>query len=229
MFQYACVKALSLREGVGCSFPEKTPNLHDIFALSAKKDFKQDTEETLRLYKEPRFTYTEIPVGYRDLILEGYFQSEKYFIDCKDVIREEFTFKNPVNYEVTPGSCSIHVRRGDYLNIQKDHPLCDMEYYNKAMKLMGSDNYLVFSDDPDWCSDHFKGDQFTIVSGNTAEEDMQIMSKCDDNIIANSSFSWWAAWLNTNEQQRVVAPGKWFGDITGMETTDLYLKDWIIL
>lgn len=229
MFQYACVKALSLRAGVNCSFPEKTPNLYDIFSISADKQFKQDTSDALRLYKEPKFTFTEIPLTFKDLVLEGYFQSEKYFSDCKDTIRKEFTFRNQSTYKVPPGSCSIHVRRGDYLKIQSHHPVCDMSYYNKAMEMIKADNYLIFSDDPAWCSDNFKGDQFTVVSGNPPTEDMELMSKCDNNIIANSSFSWWGAWLNIKNAHKVIAPKKWFGNGSPYSAKDIYCEDWNIL
>lgn len=227
MFQYACVKALSLRSNVDCSFPEKDPNLHDIFNLSAKKVFVLDRGRTFR-YVEPSFSYDELPATSADVVLDGYFQSEKYFSDCKDIIRKEFTFRNQSTYKVPSSSCSIHVRRGDYLKLQNHHPICDMNYYTKAMEIIKADNYLIFSDDPAWCSDNFKGDQFTVISGNSSSRDMQIMSQCDNHIIANSSFSWWGAWLNNNKNKIIYAPKNWFKNKT-ICTDDLIPKSWKII
>jgi hypothetical protein len=230
MFQYACVKALSLREGVECSFPEKEPNLHNIFNLNCLNTFNVPSDNRIVMYHEPSFEYREIPSNIpKNLILKGYFQSEKYFKDFENEIREEFTFKNQSTYKVPSGSCSIHVRRGDYLKLQSHHPLCDMDYYSKAMSVIKADNYLIFSDDPSWCFDNFKGDQYTVISGNSPAEDMQLMSECDNNIIANSSFSWWGAWLNSKLEKKVIAPKKWFGSGSPHSAKDICCEGWNIL
>tara|TARA_R110000851_G_scaffold116894_4_gene243370 strand:- start:5281 stop:6009 length:729 start_codon:yes stop_codon:yes gene_type:complete len=225
MFQYACVKALSLRVGVNCYFPEKEPNLHSIFNLSSEKSFKPESIGTV-LYREPKFTFSQIPTHIPDLILEGYFQSEKYFKDLEEDIREEFTFKKTPVRDIPKNTCSIHVRRGDYVKLENHHPLCSLDYYTKAMSLIPSDKYMIFSDDNDWCRENFKQEKVEIVSGNTADEDLQLMSLCDNHIIANSSFSWWGAWLSDG-RGKVVAPKQWFGAKGPDSSKDLIPNEWV--
>tara|TARA_A100001515_G_C4537482_1_gene199016 strand:- start:21 stop:752 length:732 start_codon:yes stop_codon:yes gene_type:complete len=228
MFQYACVKALSVRSGVKCSFPEKEPNLHSIFKLNSDKLFIPEFGQPA-LYREPQFTYNEIPANIPDLILEGYFQSEKYFKDLENIIREEFSFRRSPVREVPKNTCSIHVRRNDYLDLKDHHPLCSMDYYLKAMSLVPSNNYMVFSDDPVWCMENFKQSNVEVVSGNTADEDLQLMTMCDNHIIANSSFSWWGSWLGHNESKKVIAPSRWFGPAKKFNTSDIYCPGWVII
>ena len=230
MFQYACVKALSLREGVECSFPEKNPNLHEIFNLNCFTTFDTPSNNLVAVYREPSFEYREIPLNIpKHLILSGYFQSEKYFKKFESAIRKDFTFREKIDCHIPPKTCGVHVRRGDYVKNQNQHPLCSLSYYQKAMEAIDADFYMIFSDDPDWCSSNFKQKNHTVVRGNSPERDMQLMSKCDSNIIANSSFSWWAAWLNTRNTGKVIAPNKWFGDKSSNNPKDIYCEDWLVL
>jgi hypothetical protein len=97
------------------------------------------------------------------------------------------------------------------------------------MSLIPSDKYMIFSDDNDWCRENFKQENVEIVSGNTADEDLQLMSLCDNHIIANSSFSWWGAWLGNNKCKSVVAPKVWFGESNPFPTEDIYCDGWKIL
>lgn len=230
MFQYACVKALSLRVGVSCSFPEKKPNIHTLFDLSCDKSFQPESGETTGLYVEQEFSYSKIPTTFKSLLVEGYFQSEKYFKDFSEEIREEFKFKKRPVMEIPDGACSIHVRRGDYTNLQSYHPLCGMDYYLKAMSLIPSKKYIIFSDDPGWCSSTFTDKNVQVVRGNSAEEDMQLMALCSNHIIANSSFGWWGAWLGYNRTKKVVAPSKWFGPgFPNHDTKDICPEDWLVV
>tara|TARA_R110000824_G_C14876690_1_gene642899 strand:- start:248 stop:559 length:312 start_codon:yes stop_codon:yes gene_type:complete len=103
-----------------------------------------------------------------------------------------------------------------------------MDYYKKAIDIISADKYIIVSDDIDWCFEHFKGSQFDFSNHTSAYQDLILMSTCADNIIANSSFSWWGAWLNRNINKRVVAPAKWFGSL-GPSKHDLYSSDWIII
>ena len=88
---------------------------------------------------------------------------------------------------------------------------------------------MVFSDDLDWCKETFLGNRFTFISGNRDYQDLFLMSMCKNNIIANSSFSWWGAWLNTNLNKKVIAPKKWFGPQLSLSSDDIYPNTWEII
>jgi hypothetical protein len=223
MFQYAATFAASKRVGVDCEFPENEPNLFDIFNLSASRN----TLATPLVYQEPTFEYKPIPKK-DGLTLFGYFQSERYFDDFADDIRKEFTFKDSID-STGEGVVAVHVRRGDYTTLQDHHPLCTLDYYKRAMDMFEGHSFLVFSDDIDWCRENIKGPKVMYSEENSAARDLQLMASCDHNIIANSSFSWWGAWLNENQDKKVVAPKQWFGSAKPLETRDIYCKDWITL
>jgi len=234
MFQYAAAFAHSRKMGVDLFYPVKPYrpnttdcfNLYEVFHLSSKKVGRVGPN-----YQEPKFQYTPIP-DLKVLTLHGYYQSERYFENCKEEIRKEFTFRKKSNTVVKPNTTSIHVRRGDYLKFPEHHPLCSMDYYNSAISMFEDQNFLVFSDDIKWCKENFKGDKFTFCEGNSSEEDLQIMAKCDNHIMANSSFSWWGAWLGTNQDKVIVSPKKWFGkayEDWASNTSDLYPPKWVVL
>ena len=176
------------------------------------------------------FTYRPIPE--RDNIrLYGYFQSEKYL--DRELLLKTFDMKSIapnssyLNHILSNNSVSIHVRRGNYLTLPNHHPVCSMDYYRKAMDVLGKDkNYFVFSDDLQWCKENFRGDNFTFVEGLVDWYEMYLMSQCQHNIIANSTFSWWGAWLNQNENV-VVSPSRWFGVDKKLDTRDLLPENWI--
>ena len=224
MFQYAATYALSLRSGTTCAFPENTPNLHKVFNLSAK-----EKSGPAAVYQEENFSYSPLPVPKGDMKLYGYFQSEKYFADFSDEVRKEFTFKKTVEAPA-PKTVSIHVRRGDYLNLADHHPACTLKYYEEAMSKFEGYNFLIFSDDKRWCQNTFNKENCEVSLSTDAAEDLQLMSLCDHHIMANSSFSWWGAWLGGNKDKMVVAPKEWFGAAKkGYNTKDLYCDDWIVL
>lgn len=174
--------------------------------------------------------------------LIGYWQTEKYFADIRSALLKDFGFRSPPTGENMKlleriRSCeavSIHVRRGDYVtnkNASTFHGTKDQAYYDNALSIITSkiNNpvLFVFSDDPEWCQTNLKFSYETMyVSGNTKGfEDMRLMSQCKHNIIANSSFSWWAAWLNENERKIVVAPNEWFKD-SKVDTSDVIPDSW---
>jgi hypothetical protein len=172
----------------------------------------------------------------------GYFQTEKYFEHCSDLIRGFFKFNSETikkaknNFPSFPKDVefvSIHLRRGDYVGLQQFHPIMDSDYYFEAMNEFMEGNYcfLIFSDDIAYCKELFgKQENIVYIEGNNPEIDMCMMSICHHNVIANSSFSWWGAWLNTNPNKKVVAPKKWFGPAYKKihDTKDLYPKSWVI-
>jgi len=176
--------------------------------------------------------------------LEGYWQSEKYFVLFKEEIRANFTLKHEMNeanaemYKKITGinSVSFHIRRGDYVSDSKTkayHGVDLKQYYADAIILIKekvkNPYFFIFSDEPKWVIENFKGEfNFTVVdcnSGKTGYEDMRLMSACKHNIIANSSFSWWGAWLNNNPGKIVTAPKNWFTD-KSIDTTDLIPETW---
>lgn len=232
MFQYAAGYAQAKKMNVDFFYPEKpkghdgrSPNLHNIFNLSAKRQGVHGPS-----CQEAAFHFNQIPpVAF--LTLQGYYQSEKYFKDFESEIRSEFTFIDPCDIHPNPKTVSIHVRRSDYVPKPNYHPLCSMDYYEKAMSLFGEDySFLVFSDDIPWCRDNFKGPRFSFSEGLTNSQDLELMSKCDHHIIANSSFSWWASWLNQQPDKKTIAPSKWFGPAyNGYSLSDLYLDDWVVI
>ena len=196
-------------------------------------DFKENLD-IKSVYREPHHHYSKI-LYYENLCIIGYFQSEKYFSDYGDKIKELFSLPKKDNdylsekYGKTLSlkTTSIHIRRGDYLQFSNIHPSCGQEYYSKAMKnIPDTEKFIIFSDDPQWCKENFRGERFLVVEGEEDYIDMHLMSRCDNNIIANSSFSWWAAWLNNNPQKNIIAPAKWFGDDGPQDEQDMLPENW---
>ena len=174
---------------------------------------------------------------------DGYWQSEKYFKDIRPIILNSFKFRpfadvqninllKELNKHTT---VSVHIRRGDYLKIPMYRDICTLDYYRNAVQYIKSmvqiDKFIIFSNDIDWClknSEHIFGrSNFIIVDWNHKEnsfKDMQLMSLCTHNIVANSSFSWWGAWLNNNPTKIVIAPHKWTNGNLNMDTIP---ENWI--
>ncbi len=198
-----------------------------------------------RFYIEPSFCFTESWYDLNDqTYLSGYFQSEKYFISGKKLLLDEFQLKNILsdkNFEIkclaeNSTSVSIHVRRGDFITDKKTlkiHGICSQNYYSTAIKKMQDsfDNirFFVFSNDLAWAKETLDvGSDAVFVSGNekTPENDLYLMTRCQHHIIANSSFSWWGAWLGENSNQSVIVPEPWFNS-KKIVSTDLLPAKWI--
>lgn len=182
-----------------------------------------------------------------DVYLEGYWQTEKYFREISDILRKEFTFKIPpsvANQRMgdairSHNSVSIHIRRSDYITDRassKALGLCDIPYYKRAVSYVAerveAPHFYVFSDDMNWVRSNFALDfpvtYADINNADTNYEDLRLMSSCKHNIIANSTFSWWGAWLNESEKKIVIAPRNWFND-TSKKSTDLVPENWVQL
>jgi len=181
----------------------------------------------------------------QDLYLQGYWQSYKYFTGYEEDIRKLFTFKKKLIAQndsllqviKSQSMISLHVRRGDYVAnkmVQQFHGNCSLDYYQNAIQYIAQriskPNFLIFSDDITWCKAHLKtGFPQTFVTERNADwEDMYLMSLCQHHIIANSSFSWWGAWLNPNTNKIVIAPKQWLSN-QNLDNTDLLPKNWIKL
>ncbi len=199
------------------------------------------------LVVEPYFHYWP---GIKDIshspYLFGYWQTEKYFSDASETIRTDFSFRQPFskkNAELAERigqtmAVSLHVRRGDYLSNPKTnavHGLCPLEYYRAAVLYISEHVerpvFFVFSDDIAWAKENLDIDfpcyYVDHNNGLASFNDMHLMSLCQHHIIANSSFSWWGAWLNPSQEKTVIAPKRWFAREINIE--DLFPSGWVML
>ena len=198
-------------------------------------------------YREARLGYDEgLWLQKDDIFLKGYWQSEKYFRACKTVIANDLKIITPPSDEnkkalETINNClavSLHIRRGDYVTNAKYnavHGTCDIDYYQRAVEYLAQalkDEPVIyaFSDDPDWVEEHLKLPfEIRFMRHNSSEknyEDLRLMSACKHHIIANSSFSWWGAWLNPNNDKTVIAPENWYADAK-TSNPDILPPEWI--
>jgi len=204
------------------------------------------------VYREPHFHFdpTFFSLVGEEILLDGYFQSPRYFEGAAALVCERFQPKAPLTeaaagwaakIAASPRSISLHVRRGDYLQAAASavHVALDRNYYDRAVALMqdlvGPEaDFFLFSDEPDFVAEAFAGlSRAHVVRSDPAVpwEDMFLMARCHHNIIANSSYSWWGAWLNPAQGKRVIAPARWFtpGRLAACNVLDLYPDDWILL
>jgi len=178
--------------------------------------------------------------------LQGFFQSEKFFLDHKEEIKKIFIDGLRKGYEenwskvindlknlsntVNKPIVSIHIRRGDYLRFRGVHDPCPIEYYKKSMECMyqkiGDFCPYFISDDIEWCKKTF-GNIGLFSKYNDEIDDLILMVNCDHNIIANSSFSWWGAYLNSNPNKIIIGPKDWFGPVGPKDTEDIIPNSWL--
>ena len=206
LFQYAAGRALALRNGT-----EVTLDL----------DWFDDPARPYWLpYELDQFTIKAQRAGATGERLDGYWTSESYFAYAKEQIRGELRFRDPpsgahaslIRRMQAEESVAVHVRRGPAADYQgdarfvtaPDYPLLPLSYYESAMRTLPG-KFYVFSDDPAWCRANL-GSGCSIIEGNTGVDDLRLMSSCRHQIIANSTFSWWGAWLNPNSHKTVVGP-----------------------
>ena len=185
-------------------------------------------------FAQPGFNFSPLPY-YDNIRLSGYFQSEK-FLD-REIVLKLFSIddKSKEHIERNYGALfseeiiSINVRRGDYLKRPLRQPICEMPYFRRALKYFGPKRrYLVISDDIEWCRKMFRGDNFIFIDDEPPVIDLYLQTYCTHNIISNSTFSWWGAWLNPNPEKIVVAPKKWFGiQMKNLDTSDLIPESWV--
>jgi hypothetical protein len=202
-------------------------------------DLKADIE-----FNQIGHSYNPIPYQ-KNLQIQGFFQSEKYFIESKKEFVDKIVLglksnkekhENVIDYineisfrnDKSQTLVAVHIRRGDYLRFPHIHTLCDLNYYQKALSIMkekiGDFVPVYISDDKEWCKNTFGG----IVSPfNDEISDLILMSNCDHNIIANSSFSWWGAYLNKNPNKMVIGPERWFGPGGPQDQSDTIPENWI--
>ncbi len=242
MFQYASLRGIAVTKGYDFCIPKtdygdkwKDNKLFDVFEMKSVKNIGFIPAD---FYSEKQFHYDPEYVDNcpDNVNLHGYFQSEKYFKHIEDSIREDFKFKEYILEPCTINFnfdeiIALHVRRTDYVSNSTNHPPCDLSYYEQALEHFDSDiPVMIFSDDVGWCQSQklFESERFMISESHNGFIDLCLMSMCHYHIIANSSFSWWGAWLANSK--KVVAPSQWFGtegNTANNQTQDLYLDEWI--
>lgn len=220
MFQYALIKSVANK--LSCQF--KIPHTEcDLWKLNIQKNLL--SEIPTKTYEEKEFKYDENVFNINQSVdFLGYFQSYKYF--DKDLISNDFT-ANVDTSKITKlkkDTVSVHVRLTDYLKYPQVHPFPGLEYYKKAMSLFSDCVYVVFSDDISSCRRMFCNCKNVIFENNDTITDLFLMSACTHNIIANSSYSWWAAYLN--KDNRVIYPKRWFGPKGPSYWCDLIPPSW---
>ena len=229
MFQVASTIGIARKYGRDFCFP-KWVNHDQINRFSILDDYQIGDAF---MHQLPLWDGTPYPEhfmhwGYSDLFvpdnvdLTGHMQSEKYFKHCEDIIRHYFTFKKPlqqVDYT------ALHVRMGDYGSDY--HPICTKEYYKEAVRRIGG-RIMLFSDEPMKALEYLDDIKVDRIDCNKTIYALHAMAQCSRHIIANSTFSWWGAWLAKSEC--VIAPKQWFGPAAAhLETRDIYPESWIII
>lgn len=242
LFQYAAVIGYAEKHGIEFSFPRKTndPIWNPVHMpwLYNQKWVEGREDVLLNEVWNAEQHYQEIPFKEewrdRQIVLNGYWQSYKYFDFCRDKVISLFAYP----WELKKGVCSIHVRRGDYLLYPTKHPVVTIEYLKAAVMTMlenkGINRFRFFSDDIQWCmgaglqlNHTFRNLEIEYSTGRTETEDLIEMSCCEHNIISNSTMSWWAAELNRNEKKVVISPSRknWFGPDNPYKVDDLYREN----
>jgi len=267
MFQYAAARSLALSENaeveIDCRDLIKKGDRNfalNYFSLMShvkiidkgtpfnwpERFFKKISKQ---LYSEPEYHFNpKFNLLKAPNYLEGYFQSEKYFLKYRKQILSDFSINSSslkfVDHSIKnllppTTTVSLHVRRGDYITPKnlKIHGVLDIDYYQNAIELIKSKfgNHIticVFTDDIRWVEENLQLPQpARIISKftNNMIQDIFLMSQCNHHIIANSSFSWWGAWLNSSAEKTVIAPQKWFGEkkLKKIDTSDLYPDSWV--
>jgi hypothetical protein len=251
LFQIAATKSFSLDKGVDCSFPNFNTVLdylnNDTFynpTLKHSYDYKiflghintSKPKNTIPTYYFP-FEYQNIQLPDDEFFIDGFFQSEKYFKHNRDKILEYFkipksilkTIQEKYGNLLNKRTTSIHVRRGDYEKHPNHHPMQSINYYLESIEELKkeTDLFMVFSDDIEWCKNNIKLANCVYIEGEKDYIELFLMSKCDNNIISNSSFSWWGAWLNANKNKIVIGPKQWFGPAIKHYTGDILPETWL--
>lgn len=252
MFQFAATIGIATKLNYTVKFPRNPTyfdtnyncnniSLFDGFDIDIPEIVTEEYRLLTNHYTEPHFHFDskafDVP-DYTDLA--GYFQSEKYFEHAKETIKKTFLFKQEIieksnnlfkELNISPEeTTSLHIRRGDYVVKQVYHPLQDNSYFEAAYKKAKLKNLLVFSDDIPWCEQNITGSNIFYSKLKNSFADMRAMSLCSNNIIVNSTFGWWGAWLNNNPAKVVVAPNTWFGPAyKDINANDIIPQTWLKL
>lgn len=252
MFQYASLKGISRNRGYDFCIPNHNYIVKDPYGFDLKIELFYPFQMTnvqqrnikvldrgyAPVVQEKYFHFDQILFNMcpDEITLAGFFQTEKYFQHIENEIRQDFEFKpeilDPCKEMMSSvgEAISLHIRRTDYL-VNPNHTALELSYYEEALTHFDkSFPVIVFSDEPDWCREQelFSTDRFMISESQDHYIDLCLMTLCKHHIIANSSFSWWGAWLANTDS--VVAPSKWFGeDNSDKDTKDLIPERWTVI
>lgn len=220
-----------------CSF---SVNHNNIIIRIIKKIFNVSITTNFEYIENYEISNIDNHQYIRDIFFTGFWQNIKYVKPIEDILRKIFVFpeldeKNQQFIKNLYGknTVSVHVRRGDYLKANNLGGICDRQYYETAFgiicKNIENPYFIIFSDDTEWCNNEFIGTNIAIVDWNKGIDsfrDMQLMSLCNHHIIANSTFSWWAAFLNNAENKIIIAPHKWDSLYDSSKIID---EGWIVI
>jgi len=228
LFQAACAIGYAHRHNLPYTLPTVSTNpKHNPIYLQhlAKRSFNPHLESIT--LEEKQFTYNELPFDEKwrgkNIYLDGYWQTEKYFIELRDQILAAFNFR----WQHWQGFVSVHVRRTDYLKLIHKHPPVPVEWIEEAMRLFPGYHFIFYSDDLPWCKATFGHRKDVSFSGGTEVDDLIHMSWCEHHICSASTFSWWGAWLNRYDYKRIVMPKLWFQPgHGGLDTSDIVPASW---
>jgi hypothetical protein len=250
LFQYAAARRLAYTRNVSLkldlewftvtNYRQFGLEHFNITAVEATSD-EINTAKKMNYFKEKHYHFNPGLLEAESIVyLSGFWQSEKYFADIANLIRREFTLKDSLNEansqmaQMVQNSeaIAVHIRRGDYLTNDNCY-ICPPEYYERAVEYLITSipnaHFFIFSDDPKWTAANWKISYPTTLVTNNDEKkgfvDLYLMSLCRHHIIANSTFSWWGAWLSQYSAKQIVAPGKWFGKLQ-YNTCDLIPSAW---
>ena len=245
MFQFAALKGIARNCGFEYCFPPSTnQNEWTDHQLFVPFNLSYTSQLNVQYIDPGRPIVTEDTFSFNERLfdqcpdwvsLQGFFQTEKYFAHIRKEIKGDFSFKDEILRPCKEmimeldNPISLHIRRTDYIT-NPNHTSLSLDYYQKALKEFDkSSTILIFSDDPEWCNQQelFSGDRFLIAEGNENYIDLCLMTLCKGHIIANSSFSWWGAWLSNSK--KVVAPAGWFKGSKNehLDTKDLIPENWM--
>lgn len=234
MFQYAALKGIARHRRLDFTIPF-SPELNDWMDHQLSKYFYLDKSLHVQILNnqnerwESHFHFDQSLFETCDdeTDLMGYFQTDRYFSHIRDELLDDFEikqkFEKPLDEYI-----ALHVRRGDYVNQPQFHPTCSVEYYLDALGRMPELPVVVMSDDIEWCRKFIPAQVY--LEGTSNIHDLYVMTEANHNIIANSSFSWWGAWLNQNPDKIVISPENWFGSsYSHYNMEDIRPTEWIRL
>ena len=248
MFQFAALKGIARNRGYQfCLPPSQNKEEYQDHQLLIPFKLTNTSQLNVQYIDENRPTVPESGFDFDENLfntcpdwvsIQGYFQTEKYFKHIRDELLQDFSFKDEIiepcnemisTFDTPP--ISLHIRRTDYIT-NPNHTALDISYYEEALKQFDDEReVVVFSDDPEWCHNQslFNNDRFLIAEGNSNYVDMCLMTMCNGHITANSSFSWWGAWLSNSE--KIIAPSGWFKGSNNehLDTKDVIPGNWMVI